>query len=473
MAAMAPYPPGTFDGFTQASIQDTFHFDTNQFLIPVDGECAPFDYDDLFSLLNQPANNPIPSNGGGSSEEAPPQRSADSDGWAASPAPAPAVTSAPLRQPSEPHPEPKPSKASRDLTSKRQLQVKELEALAAKKVEDLERLQQENSRLKFQSQILEKVVQMREQQLKIMRGQPEDLPQYWGCRAHQPLDGAAATSSAAAAGAGACPRAAAGEASGGHCGGGGGVSAVAEVRMASAGCLLASSRGGVSLSLSAEDRERFRSLGKSQLMDGWKHFLSEVAVPLLALESNGEDEQAAARIRQLATEATHLFKHASLLAPDTVMKVSQTHLETEALTPADPAHWRNVVNTLDLSPSQVRELVAVFRLFSGIMSGLLAERRTINQHLASGLHGHQVEMDVAAAMEQLRVSPECEVLQALQRSMRREKAAHLLLRGFLFGQTLSVLQFARAAVYSYPWMPDATAIVATVVEAAGEASGGA
>ncbi len=63
--------------------------------------------------------------------------------------------------------------------------------------------------------------------------------------------------------------------------------------------------------------------------------------------------------------------------------------------------------------------------------------------------------------------------QALQRSMRREKAAHLLLRGFLFGRTLSVLQFVKAAVYSYPWIPSASAIVSTVVEAGDAAQGAA
>lgn len=68
---------------------------------------------------------------------------------------------------------------------------------------------------------------------------------------------------------------------------------------------------------------RFRSVTKTQLADGWKHFLSEVAVPLLALESNGQDEQAAIHIRQLSGEATYLMKHAGLLAPDTFMVVSQ------------------------------------------------------------------------------------------------------------------------------------------------------
>ncbi len=45
--------------------------------------------------------------------------------------------------------------------------------------------------------------------------------------------------------------------------------------------------------------------------------------------------------------------------------------------------------------------------------------------------------------------------------------AHLLLRGYLFGHTLSVMQFAKAAVYSYPCFPDATALLTVLAEAHG------
>ncbi|EFJ51261.1 hypothetical protein VOLCADRAFT_120496 [Volvox carteri f. nagariensis] len=536
--------PGGFGGFNQAAIQDTFHFDTNQFLTPVDGDNALLDYDDLFSMLQQPD----AQGSGGSSGSAFP--SAGSDGWAGPPIPVQPVAATPGQYPKpqqlkQPQPQiSKQVKPSRDATSKRsrdavsgkskQHQMKDLEAIAAKKSQDLKRLMLENQELKFRSQILEKVIQMRDYQLKVMRGLPEDLPQYWGAGkpaatttttttttttqapAGKPPPVSAATQAPAAAapgtppqeapapggvgvgvgiggtrgGAGGCsgggggaswsggattaetaapaPAAAAVAAAGvsdsnehGN-GGNGGYTAVEALRMSSCSCLLRASGG----HLSAADRERFRSLQKGQLMAGWKHYLSEVAVPLLALESNGQDERAAASVLQLAGEATHMLKHASLLAPDTLMVVTQTHLETEVLTAPDPSHWHAVVRTLELSPDQIRELRAVFRLVSDIMSAVLAERKAINMRLAEGVHLHDSVADIRVAMKHLTVSPECEVLQALQRSMRREKAAHLLLRGFLFGRTLSVLQFVKAAVYSYPWMPDAAAIVATVVEQA-------
>jgi hypothetical protein len=42
------------------------------------------------------------------------------------------------------------------------------------------------------------------------------------------------------------------------------------------------------------------------------------------------------------------------------------------------------------------------------MAGILAERKTINARLATGVHD---TADIAVAMSQMTVSPECEVLQ--------------------------------------------------------------
>ncbi|GIL74447.1 hypothetical protein Vretimale_2134 [Volvox reticuliferus] len=335
----------TFEDHTTESIQDTFHFDSNQFLIPDEGEGAPLDYEDLFSMLNQPA----AQGSWGSSGIEHPIQSTGSEVVIASSSVPQAASSPPLQsQQQQQHKQQVQRsvfKSSRDITFKRsrdggsgrskQHQLKELEALAAKKNEDLERLMQENDELKFRSQILEKVVQMREYQLKVLRGPPQGRPQFWGVLSTagtQHYDAAAAGAASADVGQEArcatagmmwqCPNAAA--AAPALCGNGIPPASMA-IKMASCGCLLPCSEW----SLSVEDRERFRSLGKAQLMEGWKHFLSEVSVPLLVFESNDEDERAAACIRELALEATHMFKHASLLAPDTVMVASQAGCESK------------------------------------------------------------------------------------------------------------------------------------------------
>ena len=74
---------GAFEGATLASIQETFHFDTNQFLAPDDGECPPLDYDELFSILRAP----VAVGSGQSSGDALPLQSSNSGGGVASPAP--------------------------------------------------------------------------------------------------------------------------------------------------------------------------------------------------------------------------------------------------------------------------------------------------------------------------------------------------------------------------------------------------
>jgi hypothetical protein len=174
---------------------------------------------------------------------------------------------------------------------------------------------------------------------------------------------------------------------------------------------------------------------------------------------------------------------------------------------APPGHWAAVLQKLELTPQQVAELTSVYGVFRGVMDKLLAERRTINARLTQGLAAQeQKEAQRAAAAaaaahagagpgqpntddgslmfkrqssssgisgggpgvsggavshHQLEVPPEAEVLPALSRNLRKESAAHLLLRGFLFGRTLSILQAARVMVHSYPWFPNATALTAT------------
>ncbi|KXZ45487.1 hypothetical protein GPECTOR_54g228 [Gonium pectorale] len=404
-----------------ASVFDALHLNNNNFLKPDgSGELPPIDYEDLLSLF--------------------------AEGAVQFPAPSQPVSQAKRTDVKSVR---DASKRVRDTTKNKTEQLKELEALAAEKGAELERLAAENANMKFKQRLLERVVQMQDHQLKLMRGTGEELPQPW-CDAQ--ARSAAATTCAADSSRCGMPYHA------------GGLTAAAAVRVMTPGCLLASP----DVTLPPLDRERFRSLGKSKLLEGWKHFLSEVSAPLLSLETNPEDEEAAGRLRQLAAEATFMFKHASLLAPDTVMLATETNLETEELAHPDPSLWRIVVRSLELSPQQVADLRAVWGLFRGIMGGLMAERRRVNEKLAAGLHGPAA--DVAVAMAQLTVSPECEVLQTLQRNLRREKSAHLLLRGFLFGQTLSALQFVKMAVYSWPWFPDATALVATVAEGVDEAT---
>ncbi|KAG2432462.1 hypothetical protein HXX76_008807 [Chlamydomonas incerta] len=493
---------------------EPFHFDTNPFLN--EGGASAIDFQDLFRLLKE--------DGGAEGLEAAgldcPQGSdgladspASSTGWVASPTPAgaapvPAAPAASLvptavartaAAPSARQAARNDTKAATDTTKRsreaaqgpknKQHQLKELEELAAQKKEEMERLLRQNSELKFRHAILQKVVNMRDHQLKVMRGHANGplgagLTVPWGgATAAQPQPATASCSDASGTGGGVCgggtpgtPQdlpasdgcgpspagagaAPAGVTPDGSCGRlDGGGSAAELVRSTGCGQLLAPAAA----PLPDAERERFRNLGKGQLIEGWKNYLSDVAVPLLALETDPGDEAAAAALARSAAAAAYLLKFSSLLAPDTLAMAMQTHLETEAPMEPEPGHWLPVVRTLELSAHQEAELRAVWGLYNGIMRAVVAERKGIMAKLATGVHGSTA--DIVRMMAQLTVSPECEVMQTLQRNMRREKSAHLLLRGYLYAHTLSTLQFVKASVYSYPWLPDATAIVAVVAE---------
>ncbi|KAG2493142.1 hypothetical protein HYH03_008566 [Edaphochlamys debaryana] len=390
--------------------------------------------------------------------------------------------------------------------------LKQLEEVAAQKERDIELLEQQNEALRFRKRVLEKVLSVRDHQLSVMRRLRKDAPQLPAAPAASAGpdgNGAASVSgigSGSGSGSGPSP---AEQRHGAHGGTAGAQTAPAPGPgcQGAASCptvqvregTVASVIGALSNAVGEADAERFRSMGKVEFLEGWKAFTAEVTRPLLALDSDPSDQAAAEALRGLVRDGSFLFKHTSLLAPDTIMGALTTHMETGAARGPDPSHWRKVVAALDLSRVQLQELSAVFPIFTVVMSDILQERRSINAAMAAGLEAARgalaaegsdgpeasggaaaaaaggggggaeadgvVGSEVLAAMRVLRVSPESEVLQDLQRNCRREKAAHLMLRGFLLGPCLSPLQFARAAVHSYPWVPDATAIIAAVAEA--------
>ncbi|KAG2450214.1 hypothetical protein HYH02_000315 [Chlamydomonas schloesseri] len=350
--------------------------------------------------------------------------------------------------------------------------LREMEALAAAKLEQYVALTQRNADLKLRNAVLSEALVIRDAQLSTSAGKPWSVPPL-------PAELAAATSLAAAA------------------------------RLPGSMKLVCiPGPDGPSL-------EAVRAMGRQQLLDQHQAFLSELSVPLLALEDNPADEAAAAAIRGTLTRLSALYRTASVVSPDTVAVMLQTHMETRELSSAPPGHWAGVLQRLELTPQQVAEFTAVYGVFRGVMDKLLVERRAINARLTQGLAAQeQKEAQRAAAAasacaaaaaaaagstgpgtqieggslmfkrqsssasggpgascggscvaslqhHQLEVPPEAEVLPALSRNLRKEGAAHLLLRGFMFGRTLSILQAARVMVHSYPWFPNATALTAT------------
>lgn len=348
------------------------------------------------------------------------------------------------------------SKRVRDNNSNKQAKLKELETIAAQKAEEMARLLQQNQDLKFKHSILEKVVALRTNQLNVLRsghGDPAPLPPpptLSGVDSGCPSSAASAAGNAAAAAAG--PRHPPPVPGGLPPG-----QVAAGVRLPLDRC--ASGVPHYVRSMPPVDKEKYRSMGKLQVLEAWKHFLSDASQAMLALEANPEDDEAASVMQQAVAEVVSLLRYCSLLAPDTYLAVMQTHLETYETVSPDAEHWRAVLRTLELSPQQQAELRGVHELFEGIMRGILAERQAINRKLADGSHG-----DVSEMLRQMTISTECEVLQTYMKNLRKEKAAHLLLRGFLFGHCLTVLQFVRAAVYSYPYYPDSTALVVAMLE---------
>ncbi|KXZ56843.1 hypothetical protein GPECTOR_1g760 [Gonium pectorale] len=215
------------------------------------------------------------------------------------------------------------------------------------------------------------------------------------------------------------------------------------------------------------DDESLRSIGKQQLLEAWKAWLPELSVLLLKLETQPDDEPAAERMRKLLAENAFLFRHASVLAPEAMMSFMQagsTHMEAMQIAAPPPGYWQKVTKMLDLTAEQVMDLSAVYSIFNELMERVMAERRSLKAQMFQDSQAQAAGPWCPTPLPT--VSPEqgtlkyFELLPALERNMRKESAAHLLVRGFVFGRTLSWLQFSRAAVHAYPFFPSATGIAA-------------
>ncbi|GLC44379.1 hypothetical protein PLESTB_000476000 [Pleodorina starrii] len=322
------------------------------------------------------------------------------------------------------------SKRARDADK-----VKELEAIAAAKMEQFAALLQRNNELKFKSKILADAVMLRDIQLRIVKeagrsSSPWPIPSLPG--------------------------------GGGTAGSGLTDPVLAELQLLRTAAQAVHAPGSVRLLLAPEvdaslEQTDVVIVGRQQVAASWKGFVAEASTLLLALDVNPADEAAACRMKQVTAEISRLCRHMSLLAPDTMLAVMQTHLETSTeLTTPEPGFWSQVLQSLRLTEEQLRELRAVYELFSGIMRRILAERRAVQAQLSAGLQAEPRPPLVA----QQQVPPEAEVLPSLERNMRKEGAAHLLVRAFMFGRVLSIVQMCRAAVHSYPYFPNPTGLAA-------------
>ncbi|KAG2501999.1 hypothetical protein HYH03_000495 [Edaphochlamys debaryana] len=212
----------------------------------------------------------------------------------------------------------------------------------------------------------------------------------------------------------------------------------------------------------------------SRWIRSWLKWAREGALLLAAYETRPSE-----RYLKRMEEAHHALM-ADVVAlnlhhRELISNMSNLNLDTgEEETPPDN-FWQEVANGLRLSPEQVAACRTTLSLYRERMAAVLAERRTLAAQLDACMRAlTQKEAGGPAAAsgrrrEQLTLEME-QVSAALADNVATEGQCVALARDLLGSPVFSCLQCVRGTVISYPYMPDALAIV-TAAAAAQTATG--
>ncbi|PNW71399.1 hypothetical protein CHLRE_16g652650v5 [Chlamydomonas reinhardtii] len=366
-----------------------------------------------------------------------------------------------------------------------------LEREVAEKQAAYAQLTAENEVLKRKEKVLEKVLSCRDEQLGMVRAleercvtQPDWIGIGVGATPQAPDD---TTGTAAGAGAG------------------NGGTADGAVVVVHRSCFGSSAANNV-VSGPVEAQEQFKNMKKEQVIPQYKAFLAEVSAALLhcTYPCCDSDNPIVQKVTAAVERMGHMLKHLVLLNSQLMRQLLSMNLETGQPAAPPVGHWDTVVGSLQLTPQQAADITAVYDLYRGLIAKVYDERRLILtalghtpspggmgtgcplegsaasflQQLQAGMAGGGggggrplVGGDAREGIERTDLAADMELIDKLAANMNKEHSARTLLCCFFFGKVLAPPQFAKVAVYSYPFFPDSLAVATAVARSGGLAGG--
>ncbi|GAB4823485.1 hypothetical protein N2152v2_010531 [Parachlorella kessleri] len=235
---------------------------------------------------------------------------------------------------------------------------------------------------------------------------------------------------------------------------------VASATLAATGTL----REGSALSMDARERIYLETLLKRMLVSATMRGARPWTLAeggLLAQESDGPYFFTGADIRRvtrLLRQAGTLLWQQALLFPDNLLKLSAVRIDTgQPIFETDQAHstaqWEQLVEHLDLLPSQLADVVAMHAEF---MAAVLPARRR-RRELLENLMQVQLKglvLGVGSAQEQAYASlASMEINNQIQKTTQDELAAYVTFAAGMFRIMLFPLQKVKLFLYSWPYFP--------------------
>ena len=301
---------------------------------------------------------------------------------------------------------------------------------------DLARLRMENNALKNRNSILEKVLALRDEHIRVLQDEQHvfDLGSHFlqhqgiGSSGHQKLIGGVdGPSNALTSG---------------------------------------------NLALALTDINAVKTMPAEVIINHWKDLVRELGNLLVDVEGypNAEDPRHKSAMEALCRSldnAGEVCMLTGVLHPTNMQRLIAATLDEgrSGIKPDDKVRWANVTRSLQLNEEQKRQMVALRHIFVRRMSKVMEERRQILTKLQAVAIPDRMVALQSVISETLKVN---EATVALKANLQEEHLCGMEFLGTVFKTIFSPLQKARAIVQSYPFYPDVFEISSAVAAERGE-----
>lgn len=218
----------------------------------------------------------------------------------------------------------------------------------------------------------------------------------------------------------------------------------------------------------AQEIAAVKMMPSDVVISRWKETVRELGNLLVTLEgcpdpSSPRHQEASAALNRVLEAASTLCMHTAVLHPTNMQRLIATALDDgrSGVSSEDRSRWAAVTASLALSPEQRGQVIQLRAIFLRRMRRVVEDRRVILDKLQNVTIPDRMLALQAVIAETLKVN-ECTV--ELKANLQEEHLAGMEFIGTVFRTIFNPLQKARAIVQSYPFYPDvyqiATALVA-------------
>jgi len=213
---------------------------------------------------------------------------------------------------------------------------------------------------------------------------------------------------------------------------------------------------GQSISLTAD---MLKALSPEQIYKIYQTYIKELSARLVELNKGTVvSPEATQQVEKLTKEVSFLLMRLSVVRPIETRKfiaVSRQYLSTEQ---EAIDMWRDVVSSINLSKSQKLDIVQWKQLFMQKVEPIVEERKKLNVQIQS--HLPQESFHTRNAITYIKTH---EAVAKLRENLRAEHNVTIEFCAAVFKGVLNSFQMASLLVQAYPAVPDALAVASAVI----------